>query len=345
VLGAFFLALALWGVPMNDLGRALAGMEWFYLLHLTAAFAIQYVLRAWRQLVMVRPLAPTTDFRTQLSIQMVGFFCVNAFPARLGEAARPLLLFERAGVPIGAGFGVVFTERIVDLVALFATLLGVVWLVEVPDHRLELAGRSLSLVELGRWASLAVLLPALAALVGLALLGPGALRLGARMVDALEARVEAPLVRRLARFALRFGESFVEGVRALRSPRRLAAVALLTAGLFCSMGIMMVFLARAFDLDDRIGFGAGMGVLAITMLGIALPAPPGFAGVFEAAARGGLALFGVAGEAEAGRALAYALVFHWWPFLLLAASGAFFLWRDRIGLGRLFRFARGGAPV
>jgi len=49
----------------------------------------------------------------------------------------------------------------------------------------------------------------------------------------------------------------------------------------------------------------------------------------------------VRGEALAGRALALALVMHWWPFLLLAAGAAWFLWRDRIGLGRLFRFARG----
>jgi uncharacterized membrane protein YbhN (UPF0104 family) len=134
----------------------------------------------------------------------------------------------------------------------------------------------------------------------------------------------------------------VEGVGALRSPSRLVVLTVLTALLFWSMGIGMVFLARAFGLEEQIGFGPGMGVLVVTMLGIALPAPPGFAGVFEAATRGGLALFGVQGEEMAGRALAYALLFHWWPFLLLAGAAGFFLWRDRIGLGRVFRFARGG---
>jgi uncharacterized membrane protein YbhN (UPF0104 family) len=204
----------------------------------------------------------------------------------------------------------------------------------------ELAGRSLSLLELGRGTAVAVLVPALALVGGLAVLGPTALRIGERAAAALEARVRVPSVHRLARFALRFAESFVDGIRTLRSPARLLTLAGLTAALFASMGAMMVFLARAFQLEGVIGFGEGLGVLVITMLGIALPAPPGFAGVFEAAARGGLALFGVH---DAGRALAFALLFHWFPLLLLVASGGWFLWRDRIGLGRLFRFARGGS--
>jgi uncharacterized protein (TIRG00374 family) len=343
VVGAVFLALALWGVPLGELRVAFSQMKWIYLLYLVGAFVLQYGLRAWRQLVMVRTLAPATTFREQLSILMVGFFCVNTFPARLGEAVRPYLYHERNGIPLGAGFGLVFAERVIDLVGLFLTLLGVILLVDVPDRSFSLAGRSFSLVELGRATALAVLVPALGLLGGLAFLGPTALRLGERVAAAIEARVRAPVVHRLLRLAMRFVQSFVEGVRTLRSPRRLAGVAALTAMLFWSMGLTMVLLARAFGLEDRIHFGEGMGVLAITMLGIALPAPPGFAGVFEAATRAGLALFGVEGEALAGRALAYALVFHWWQFLLMAASGGYFLWRDQIGLGRLFRFARGGS--
>jgi uncharacterized membrane protein YbhN (UPF0104 family) len=99
--------------------------------------------------------------------------------------------------------------------------------------------------------------------------------------------------------------------------------------------------ARSFHFEAWIGFGEAAGVLCITMLGIALPAPPGFAGVFEAAVRAALAVFGVGGEAHSAAALAFALVFHWGPYLLLSAWAGYYLWRDRIGLGRVFRFARG----
>jgi uncharacterized protein (TIRG00374 family) len=339
VLGTAFLALALWGVPLRDLERAFAQMEWVYVILLSLAWALQYALRAVRQFVLVRPLAPRTTLRAQVSIVIVGFFCINVFPARLGEAARPYLWYERDGVPLGSGFALVLVERVLDLVALFITVLAVVAFVDLPDRAVELAGQRLSLVELGRIVAVGVGMPALAAIAGLAIFGPAALRVGERVVAALEARVTVPWLLRLSRASLRFATSVVEGVATLRSPTRLSVVVALTAALFWSMGLGMVFLAQAFGLD-QIGFGPGMGVLAVTMFGIALPAPPGFAGVFEAAARAGLALFGVEGEEMAGRALAYALLFHWWPFLLLAGAAGFFLWRDRIGLGRVFRFAR-----
>lgn len=341
VIGVLFFGLAFWGVPLDALGNAFAQMRWIYLLHIAVAVVAQYLLRAWRQQLLLRPLAPGISFREHLSILTVGFFCVNLFPARLGEAVRPLLFHERAGVPLGAGFAVVLVERVFDLLAILVTLLAVLILVDLPAREIEVAGRTLPIAELGRTVAVALLVPLLVGLLGLAVLGPGALRLGFRIAAWLEGRIEMPLLHRVLAGLLRFAAAFVEGLQGLRSPGRLAGLVVLTALLFPTMGLMMSALTHAFGLQDRLGFGAGMAVLSITMLGIALPAPPGFAGVFEASARGALALFGVGGEALSGSALAYALVFHWWPLLLLSASAGFFLWRDRIGLGRLFRFARG----
>jgi hypothetical protein len=340
-IGGLFLWLALRGVPVAALGEAFARIHWVYLLHVAVAVLLQYALRAARQQVMLRPLAPGLGFRDHLSITAIGFFCVNVFPARLGEAVRPLLFAERAAVPLGAGFALVLVERVLDLVAILVCLLATLAWVELPERPIEIAGRPVAAADLAHTAAIVLLVPLLAGLLALALLGPAALRLGERVVQALEARSAAPLLRRLGRGLLRFGTAFVEGLHGLLSPARLAAVAALTALLFVAMGLMMSAFAHAFGLQDRLGFAPGIAELSITMLGIALPAPPGFAGVFEASARAGLALFGVRGDAEAGVSLAFALVLHWWPFLLLSALAGFFLWRDRVGLGRLFRFARG----
>lgn len=340
VLGGLFLALALWGVPLAALGDALADMRLGYLVHVAIAVMLQYLVRSTRQMVMLRPLAPALGFRDHVSIVAVGFFCVNVFPARLGEAVRPLLFAERAAVPLGAGFAVVLVERVLDLIAILVCLLVTLAWVDLPERTLDIAGRRVDAAELVRTGATAILAPVLIGLLGLALLGPAALRLGERVAEALEARLQVPLAARLARGLLRFGTAFVEGLRGLRHPARLAAVLALTALLFAAMGAMMYALSHAFGLEDRIGFAPGLAVVGITMLGIALPAPPGFAGVFEASVRAALALFGVR-EELAGTALAYALVFHWWPFLLLCALAGWFLWRDGVGLGRLFRFARG----
>jgi uncharacterized protein (TIRG00374 family) len=342
VVGAIFLGLALWGVPLDGVGDAIARMDPLWLVAGLLLFVAQYLLRAVRQLIMVAPLAPGTTFRTQLAVTLVGFFCVNTFPARLGEMARPYLLYERDQVPFGAGLGFVFVERIIDSLGMLVTLLLVLLLVDVPERAIELAGRSISLTEMIRTLALAGLPPIIAAVVGLAAFGKQALLLGERVVAAIEARVAAPGVRRVLRALLGFAANFVDGVASLRDPRRLAGVAISTALLFGTMVGLTWALARAFHFEAWIGFGEAAGVLCITMLGIALPAPPGFAGVFEAAARAALAVFGVGGAEHAAAALGFALIFHWGPFLVLAAWAGFYLWRDRIGLGRLFRFARGG---
>jgi glycosyltransferase 2 family protein len=341
LVGAIFLWLALWGVPLDQVGGAIARMDPFWLAIGALLWAAQYGIRALRQLVMVQPLAPATRYRTQLAVTLVGFFCVNTFPARLGEVARPYLLYERERVPFGAGLGLVFVERIVDTAGLLVTLLAVLLFVDLPDRAIEIAGQKLSLVEMVRTLAIVGLPPILAGVIGLTAFGPQALALGERIVAWIEARFGTPRVHTLLRSLLRFAGSFVDGVASLRDPRRLAAVVALTAVLFVMMiGLTWAF-ARSFHFQDWIGFGEAAGVLCITMLGIALPAPPGFAGVFEAAVRAALAVFGVGGEAHAAAALAFALVFHWGPYLLLGAWAGFYLWRDRIGLGRVFRFARG----
>jgi len=343
VVGALFLGLALWGVPLDRVGDAIANVDGWWLAAAAALLAAQYELRAWRQLLLVQPLAPATTFRTQVAITLVGFFCVNTFPARLGEVVRPYLMYERDQVPIGAGLGVVFVERIIDTVGLLIALLLVVFFANVPDRSIELFGRSFSVVEWARGTALVLLPPLVAGIVALAAFGPRALRLAEKIIVAIESRVAAPWVKRVLRGLLGFAGSFVDGVASLREPRRLVMIVLLTAALFVAMAGFTWALACSFGFQQWIGFGEAMGVLGITMLGIALPAPPGFAGVFEAAVRAALAVFGVAGGDLAARALAFALVFHWGPYLLLAIWAGYYIWRDKMGMGRLFRFARGGS--
>lgn len=341
-VGAIFLALALWGVPLDQVGGAIAHMDPLWIAASVVIWTAQYWIRAVRQLVMVRPLAPETTLRTQVSITLIGFFCVNTFPARLGEVARPFLLLERDRVPFGAGLGLVFVERIIDTVALLLSLLAVLVFVDVPDQRIEFAGQSVSIVEVVRKLAFVGLPPILAGVVGLAVFGRQALAFGERVVSAIEARVKTPWVARVSRTLLSFASNFVDGLASLREPKRLAAIVVLTALLFVAMAALTWAMALAFQFEAWIGLGEALGVLCITMLGIALPAPPGFAGVFEAAVRAALAVFGVRGEDMAARALAFALVFHWGPYLLLAIWSGYYLWRDGVQIGRLFRFARGG---
>ena len=188
LVGAVFLALALWGVPLDQVGDAIEHVDPFWVTVGAALWASQYGIRALRQLVMVQPLAPATRYRTQLAITLVGFFCVNTFPARLGEVARPYLLYERDRVPFGAGLGLVFVERIIDTVGLLVTLLGVLLFVDLPDRAIEIAGQKLSLVDTIRTLALVGLPPIVVVVIGLTVFGAQSLALGERIDARLDRR-------------------------------------------------------------------------------------------------------------------------------------------------------------
>jgi uncharacterized membrane protein YbhN (UPF0104 family) len=98
---------------------------------------------------------------------------------------------------------------------------------------------------------------------------------------------------------------------------------------------MYLPLARAFGVGHLIGYGEGIGILCVTMLGMIVPSAPGFAGTYEAFFRAALALFGVSGEGLDGVAVAMALTFHWWQYGVQSCTALYFLAVDRIDLGRL----------
>jgi len=340
LLGGLALYLALRGVSLAGLGDAFARMHLVYLVPAVACYVGQQVVRALRQLVLVRAVQPAATLREQLVILWIGLFCINVFPARLGEGVRPVLWFERDRVPLPAGFGIVVAERTLDLVGLMVALVLVVAFAQVPDlASAETGGRDLaSIVRLSAMVVLPIILGVLVA--GVRFGHPLLAGLAAR-----RARLGAGRVGRFADVVLRLGASFVDGFEALRRPAALAAAMLLTTVHFACMGGIAVSLAYAFDLQRWIGFFEGLGVLCITMLGIALPAPPAFAGVFEGAVRAGLAVFGVRGAGLDAPAFGFAIVLHGGFFVLHGLVTAYFLATEGISLRGSLARVRGTAPA
>ena len=333
VVGLLALVLAVWGVPLSDIGAALAGLDVRWLLPVAALFLVQQTLRAVRQMVILQARFPDHTFRSSLAVLCIGFFFVNTLPARLGEVVRPMLLADRERIPLGAGFAMVVVERAVDLVAMGVMVSVLAWLVPAPDALTELVP-GVDIVAFGR-TMVGVAVPG----VVLALLG--LLVFGGRAV-ALLGRLSAPLAHgRLASpraLVLSFATHFVAGVEAVRQPGRLAAILGLTATAWACTGFMYPALATALGVGAYVDYSAGMGLLGVTMLGMALPAAPGFAGTYEAAVRAGLALYGVVGSEAVvpdgpsldAVAVAFALVMHWWIHLTQSATAIYFLVVDRV---------------
>ncbi len=333
VVGGLALVLALWGVPLQEVGAALVSLDVAWLVPVAVVFLVQQTLRAVRQAVILRANYPNHRFRTSLAVLCVGFFFVNTLPARLGEVVRPMLLAERESIPLGAGFAMVVVERAVDLVAMGVMVSVLAWLVPAPEALSELAP-GVDLVAFGR-SMVGVGVPMV--VFGLLAL----LFLGHRVVDLadrLSQRWANGRLGSLRTAGLSFARQFVSGVEAVRQPARLAAILGLTAAAWGVTGWCYPALARALGIESFIDYSAGMGLLGVTMLGMALPAAPGFAGTYEAAVRAGLALYGVIGPTPAhpggptldAIAVAYALVMHWWLHITQSATAIYFLVVDRI---------------
>jgi uncharacterized membrane protein YbhN (UPF0104 family) len=346
------LTVALWGVPLGEIGRALAAADPLLLAVPATLFFVQQLIRAWRQALLLRGTHPDHSYRTSLSVLCISFFFINILPARAGEVVRPLLLAERDGIPLGTGTAMVVLERALDLGAM-CLMIAIAASTLPPEAAASLPLEALPLPEgvdessvLGLLRAVAVVgvLSVAAGLLGLLFAGPlvvgGLSRLwSVERRPALRGRV------------LGFLASFVDALHAGRRPGQLLPVLALSALTWLVTVAMYPTLSAALGAPGLVDMGQGVGVLGFTMLGMALPAAPGFAGTYEAFARAGLALYGVAGDVRLagptsptldGLAIAFVLTIHWGTHLVQSATAVYFLAVDRIDPVRMAQRAWSG---
>jgi glycosyltransferase 2 family protein len=295
-----------------------------------ALFAGRQVVRALRWGRLVDEVRPQIRFRSIFAISSIGYFLINVLPFRLGELVRPVLLLEQHEVPLGAGAATVVVERVFDVLALGALLVGVLlWgAAGVEATPLSVYGHEVELVQLGRTGLLALLLPVG---IGVAVL----LSLGERGV-ALAGRLGSTLGERAGELAARFLGSFNRAIRSIGSGRAIAVQVGLTATIWTMNVSAMWLMARAFPFGSALGFWDGATILLGVCLVVIVPPPPGFVGVFEGAVA--VVLTQLYGESMT-TAAAYGVLAHVGMLTVLTALGLYFVAVDRVGLSRLLRVA------
>lgn len=354
LLAAGLLALVFWGVPLSEVLLALRLARPEGLLAVALLFLLQQALRALRQKLVLDAAAPPLPYRSHLAVLCISFLAINSLPGRVGEVVRPLLLLERHGLPFGKGVAVVVVERALDLLATLAMLSLVLAALPDPPGMATLPASARLALDTSRQLAL-LALPALP--LGFALL----VFQGEGLLARLQPLAERGSARRRARLGrlLGFARAFLGGLRALREPGRLLLVLGLTALTWAGSVWMFPLMAWSFGFGPLVGYLEGLGLLVFSMLGGVVPAAPGGLGTYEAALRGGLLLYGVAGPGPTpaggssldAAAIAFALTLHWWIYLVQAASAVYFLLRDRVDPRALLARARAalrgeeGAPA
>lgn len=303
-MSAVFLYFAFRGVDLHMLGQTIAHADPLFASLLAVGLLFVQLFRALRWQLLTDQFG-TLPFRAHLRISNVGNMLIMLLPLRLGEFARPYLLQKAVGVPISAGLGAAFVERIVDglvvtgLFYLTTALLGQSY--PVPPALMFAARISLLIFVC------AALVVALALRLGPRL--PSLLfALGGRRFPAIHEKTVALI------------EAFMLGLRGIPSIRRLLGIFAYTLLYWVANALGMSALMVAFGW--HLPVVAGFTVVCVLVIGIMIPAGPGLLGTYQAAIMTALGIFGIhRTDAAAYSSLAYLI-----NLGVVLACGAPYLW-------------------
>ncbi len=278
----------------------------------------EFVLRAIRWRILLKPVAPNATFGALLSATLIGGAVNTLLPARAGDLARPLVAHRRTGVPITPIITTNVVERVFDLVGLlFVLLLALALLPPVQ-------GPEGVLVEnLRRYGLL---------LGGAGMFGMITLFFVARNKAWFQPRLTA-LAQRLphgpAAVVTRLLGGLMDGLAVMARPRDIAAAIGVSLVLWFNGALSIYILFQAFDIP--LPFGASAFTAVALALTVVLPQAPGFVGVFHMAIEKTLVLWGLGVSPAKG----FAVVLWGVSFLPVTVLGLIALWREGISLGSL----------
>jgi glycosyltransferase 2 family protein len=277
---------------------------------------VVYVLRAIRWQFLLRPIG-LARFSTAFRTTVIGFALSSLLPGRPGEAVRPYLLARREGLSFPSVFATIFIERILDMAAVLLLFGSFVLLfdpgMDAVDPRLYRA------VKLG--GSIA----AAAALVGLAvmaILAGHPERLG-RLALSVERVLPAKATGTVARLV----ERFAGGFAAMRSPRDLLAALALSVPVWFAISTSIWLLPKAFHMT--LPFTGSFLLLALLVVGVAVPTPAGVGGFHEAFRIGVTSFYGVSND----RAVGCAIALHASQFVPVVVAGLVFMVQEGLTFG------------
>ena len=308
------IALIYWtlhGISPTEVAQRLSESDPLLFAAATFCATAIFALRARRWLTILEPVAGALPFGPLWRATAVGMMVNNVVPARAGEIARAYALTRETGgaVPFATSLASLAVDRLFDAIVLL--LLAATALVDPSLSSGEtLAGRPLSAFAVGAGTLVLVLLIALYTLVFF----PGGLL---RLFELFARRV-SPAVEERGRRVL---ETFVGGLSVLRRPGQFAAVFgwTLAHWLLNALGFWLSFKAVGIAAP----FSAALFLQAFISLGTAVPALPGFFGVFEYMSVQGLAVYGIGQQ----QAATWAIGYHLFSFIPVTLIGAYYFAR------------------
>jgi glycosyltransferase 2 family protein len=280
-----------------------------------ATMFVNLAIRAWRWQHLLEPLGPTS-FGSAFRATAVGFAASTVLPARAGELIRPYYLARHDHMSATGAFATIILERLLDVVTVLALLASYVFF-----FGRDLGAANPVVFAAVKWAGAMAGAAALAALVVLFVVAGDPARLGRTF-----ARLEQVVPSAFAGLIARIAEKFATGLGAIRRPGRLLVALAWSFPLWLSIGLGIWAVAMAFRF--AVPFTGSFLLIALLVIGVAVPTPAAIGGFHEAFRVGATMFYGAPDDAAVGAAIVLH-AFSIGPSLIL---GLFFA--ARAGLNR-----------
>jgi len=307
-------------VDWRGLATVLGGVELGWVALAALILLGEFVIRALRWQILLRPLGATAKLKDLFAAQVIGA-AVNIFlPFRAGEIAKPLVAARRTGHPIAAVVATAVMERVYDLFGMLSvlTLMAVVLTPNVGQ------GADATNQELVTNLKLYGGLFGVFALSCMAIFFALATR--ERAARGIFARIVSIAPRPVQDRFLDLFDGFVAGLGNTRDAKGLVQAGLLSVWMWLDGALAIWCLFNAFGM--LLPFGAACFVAVAIALTVALPQAPGFVGVFHVAIEKTLVLWGQ----DITPAKGYAIVFWAVSFVPVALVGLAALWQEGLSL-------------
>ncbi|MCX5914502.1 MAG: lysylphosphatidylglycerol synthase transmembrane domain-containing protein [Deltaproteobacteria bacterium] len=314
LIGGLLLYFSVRGIDFGAVLDTLGTVHVIYIVPILTLYLLVQFLRSYRWGILLKPIKEI-DQASLFSITSVGFLAILAVPARVGELVRPFLLSRKSDVTMASALGTIFIERIFDVLTILAILFFLIPFAPIPGWLSSSGMVSLSLVL----AVMAVIIPRFTRERAIRILG----KLPARL-------------RLLHNWAVQFDRGL--SVMSSTGQVLLVFVLSLTIWLLQAFSLYILFLAFNFSLPPQ----AALVLLVVIIIGIAVPAAPGFIGNWHFACVAALALFGI----PKNLALSYAILSHFLGTIMCIFLGLMFLPANKISfrdLDGIRTLLKGGA--
>jgi uncharacterized protein (TIRG00374 family) len=269
----------------------------------------------WR-ILLPKPLAAHT--KRLFSIVTISFMINNILPARLGEAARAVLLWKRNGYSLAVSIGSLVLERGLDLLVFSACFFVPVFLAPFfyPDGGLSASVSVYKTVTLRTFAAVltAGVAVAISILFAYSRFPQGVTWLGGKCLKLLPPKMH-PRLKRIVR-------DIISNLDWTFSAKKAGAVFLLSFGIVACFALMVVLLAG----QKNFGFLYGLFSQAFAALGAAIPLTPGYVGTLHAVMLEGLTLCGMAHD----KAQAVTILYHAIPYITVTLLGLYYFFSMNI---------------